>query len=312
MSEGVVQFEHVSKRYADQMALNDVSWEIPRGTIFALLGENGAGKTTARCASCSGLAEPSARHVKVLGFNPLIDGLAVRRLVGYLPEQPALYDWMTVGELGWFASGFYEGPIFLENYRRLAGELNLPWHKKLKALSKGTRAKAALALALAQDPELLVLDEPTSGLDLLVRHEILDRMVDLAAKGKTVLLSSHQVAEVERVADTVAIIHHGRLAALAPLDQLKDETQELLLTVRNGASTPPIVAGEMLRSRQHARQWQILVRGCSPDQLERLRHDATVTEVEVRRPGLEEIVAGYLRSKPADAAPGAEATENRP
>jgi ABC-2 type transport system ATP-binding protein len=310
MSEGVVQFEHVSKRYADQLALNDVSWEIPRGTIFALLGENGAGKTTA-LRILLGLLEPSAGHVKVLGYNPQIDGLAVRRLVGYLPEQPALYDWMTVGELGWFASGFYEGPIFLENYRRLAGELNLPWHKKLKALSKGTRAKAALALALAQDPELLVLDEPTSGLDLLVRHEILDRIVDLAAKGKTVLLSSHQVAEVERVADTVAIIHHGRLAALAPLEQLKDETQELLLTVRNGAP-PPIVPGEMLRSRQHARQWQILVRGCPPDQLERLRHDATVTEVEVRRPGLEEIVAGYLRSKPADAAPGAEAAETRP
>jgi ABC-2 type transport system ATP-binding protein len=301
--EAVIQFEHVSKRFAEQAALDDVSWSVPRGTIFALLGENGAGKTTA-LRILLGLLEPTGGTVKVLGYNPQADGLAIRRLVGYLPEQPALYDWMTVSELGWFASGFYEGPPFLENFRRLAGELDLPWQKKLKTLSKGTRAKAALALALAQDPELLVLDEPTSGLDLLVRHEILDRMVDLAAKGKTVLLSSHQVAEVERVADTVAIIHHGKLVVLAPLDELKQQTQELVVTLNNGA-VPPAVAGEMLRSRKHARQWQILVRGCPTEEVDRLRQHAAVRELEVRRPGLEEIVAGYLRSKPEDVPPAA-------
>ncbi len=310
MSEAVVQFEHVTKRFGLQAALDDVSWEIPAGTIFALLGENGAGKTTA-LRILLGLLEPSAGGVRVLGFDPQADGLAVRRRVGYLPEQPALYDWMTVGELGWFASGFYDGPTFVENYRRLAGELDVPWEKRLKSLSKGTRAKAALALALAQDPELLVLDEPTSGLDLLVRHEILDRMVDLAAKGKTVLLSSHQVAEVERIADTVAIIHHGRLVVLAPLEQLKEQTHELVITLNNGA-VPPAIAGEMLRSRQHARQWQILVRGCPPAELDRLRHDAAIAGVEVRRPGLEEIVAGYLRSEPADAQPHADAGEKQP
>ncbi|HTU25035.1 MAG TPA: ABC transporter ATP-binding protein, partial [Pirellulales bacterium] len=277
---------------------------IPPGTIFALLGENGAGKTTA-LKILLGLLEPSTGQVRVLGIDPQADGLAVRRRVGYLPEQPALYDWMTVGELGWFASGFYSGSTFLENYRRLADELSVPWAKKIKALSKGTRAKAALALALAQDPELLVLDEPTSGLDLLVRHEILDRMVDLAAKGKTVILSSHQVAEVERVADTVAIIHHGRLVVLAPLEDLKEQTQELVVTLHNGA-VPPAIPGEMLRSRQHARQWQILVRGCSEGELDRLRHDKAIEGVEVRRPGLEEIVAGYLRSDPAEAANAAE------
>jgi ABC-2 type transport system ATP-binding protein len=310
MSEAVVQFERVTKRFGTQTALDDVSWQIPPGTIFALLGENGAGKTTA-LRILLGLLEPSAGRVRVLGLDPQADGLAVRRRVGYLPEQPALYDWMTVGELGWFASGFYDGAGFLENYRRLAGELDVPWEKKLKSLSKGTRAKAALALALAQDPELLVLDEPTSGLDLLVRHEILDRMVDLAAKGKTVLLSSHQVAEVERIADTVAIIHHGRLVVLAPLEQLKEQTQELVLTLSNGA-VPPTIPGEMLRARQHARQWQILVRGCPATELDRLRHDKSISAVEVRRPGLEEIVAGYLRSELADLRPLSDHTEKQP
>jgi ABC-2 type transport system ATP-binding protein len=244
----------------------------------------------------------------VLGYDPQADGLAVRRLVGYLPEQPALYDWMTVGELGWFASGFYGGQSYLNDYRRLTDELAVPWDKKLKALSKGTRAKAALALALAQQPELLVLDEPTSGLDLLVRHEILDRMVDLAAAGRTVLLSSHQVAEVERVADTVAIIHHGKLVVLDSLDELKQQTQELVLTLNNG-TVPPTLPGEMLRSRQHARQWQVLVRGCPPETVERLRADSTIGNVDVRRPGLEEIVAGYLRSKPGELSPLPAATK---
>jgi ABC-2 type transport system ATP-binding protein len=310
MNEAVVQFEHVTKRFGQQAALDDVSWQIPPGTIFALLGENGAGKTTA-LRILLGLLEPSAGRVRVMGIDPQADGLAVRRRVGYLPEQPALYDWMTVGELGWFASGFYDGASFLENYRRLAGELDVPWEKRLKSLSKGMRAKAALALALAQDPELLVLDEPTSGLDLLVRHEILDRMVDLAAKGKTVLLSSHQVAEVERIADTVAIIHHGRLVVLAPLEQLKEQTQELVLTLNNGA-VPPTIPGEMLRARQHARQWQILVRGCPPTEVDRLRQNATIAGVEVRRPGLEEIVAGYLRSELADLGPLPAAEEKHP
>jgi ABC-2 type transport system ATP-binding protein len=310
MSEAVVRFEHVTKKFGEQTALDDVSWEIPRGTIFALLGENGAGKTTA-LRVLLGLLEPTSGRAEVLGYNPQVDGLAVRRLVGYLPEQSALYEWMTVGELGWFASGFYQGQPFLEAYRRLADELAIPWGKKLKSLSKGTRAKAALALALAQEPELLVLDEPTSGLDILVRHEILDRMVDLAAAGRTVLLSSHQVAEVERVADTVAIIHHGKLVVLAALDELKAQTQELVLTLNNGA-VPPTLPGEMLRSRQHARQWQVLVRGCPPEQVDRLRADSSIREVEVRRPGLEEIVAGYLRSKPGELAPFSAPAEAKP
>ena len=263
MSEAVVQFEHVTKRFGEQAALDDVSWQIPRGTIFALLGENGAGKTTA-LRILLGLLEPSAGQVRVLGSTRRPTGWQSAGRVGYLPEQPALYDWMTVGELGWFASGFYDGPVFLENYRRLAGELDVPWEKRLKSLSKGTRAKAALALALAQDPELLVLDEPTSGLDLLVRHEILDRMVDLAAKGRD--RAAVEPSSGRSRADCRYRRHHpsrpaGRAGAAR---QLKEQTQELVLTLNNGA-VPPTIAGEMLRSRQHARQWQILVRGCPSD-----------------------------------------------
>ena len=134
--------------------------------------------------------------------------------MGYVPEVPGLYDWMTVAEIGWFAAGFHPGcpggsggvPAAVwgagRRVRPAAG-------RKIKALSKGMRAKVGLALALASEPELLVLDEPTSGLDAMVRREFLESMVDLAGEGRTVLLSSHQIGEVERVASHVALLHQG-------------------------------------------------------------------------------------------------------
>ena len=162
----------------------------------------------------------------MLGLDPTRQGLEVRRRVGYVPEVPVLYDWMTVAEIGWFASAFHldaEGTTSSYQYRyaELARGFDLPARKKIKALSKGMRAKVSLALALASDPSLLILDEPTSGLDVLVRREFLESMVDLAGAGRTVLLSSHQIGEVERVASHVALLHRGKLVLAEPLDELE-------------------------------------------------------------------------------------------
>jgi ABC-2 type transport system ATP-binding protein len=115
--------------------------------------------------------------------------------------------------------------------------------------------------------------------------------------GKTVLLSSHQINEVERVADRVAIIHQGRLVANAPLDELKEETQELTVTMNGSAEPPPRVPGELLRRRQRGRQWQILVRNSSSDQLELWRSEASISGIESRHPRLEEIVTAYLQGE---------------
>ena len=138
-------------------------------------------------------------------------GWRFRRRVGYVPDQPALYDWMTVEEAGWFVAGFY--PLgFQRHYNELIEHFELPPDRKIKELSKGMRAKVSLSLAMGHKPELLILDEPTSGLDPLVRREFLESMVDIAGQGRTVLLASHQIAEVERVADVVAIVRDGKLA----------------------------------------------------------------------------------------------------
>lgn len=215
----VIQLREVSKRYGKEIALDRVSLEVPSGSVFALLGENGAGKTTA-IRIMLGLAEPDGGQSSVLGLASDAKGQEIRRRVGYVPERLTFYEWMTVDEVGWFTAGFY-GESFLPEYRRLAAEFDLPPRRAIKSLSKGMRAKVALSLAMAHDPELLILDEPTSGLDPLVRREFLESMVDRAATGKTVFLSSHQIAEVERLADIVGIMHQGRLVLVHAWTNLK-------------------------------------------------------------------------------------------
>jgi ABC-2 type transport system ATP-binding protein len=292
----VIQLESITKRYGRQTALNQVSLQVPPGVVFALLGENGAGKSTA-IKLMLGLAEADAGQAHVLGLNAAQQGMEIRRRIGYVAERPTLYEWMTVAEIGWFAAGFYSAD-FESGYRRLVDQFQLPLQKKLSELSKGTRAKVSLALAMAHDPELLILDEPTSGLDTLVRREFLESMVDRAACGKTVFLSSHHIAEVERVADWVAMMRAGELIVVEPLETLKAELHELTITLADVQVEPPQIPGELLRQRRRARQWQVLVRQADPQFIEPLRAHAAIEGIEQRTPSLEEIFVAYMR-KPA-------------
>jgi ABC-2 type transport system ATP-binding protein len=131
----------------------------------------------------------------------------------------------------------------------------------------------------------------------MVRREFLERMVDRTATGKTVFLSSHQIHEVERVAEMVAILRHGKLLLCERLDRLKDEITELTVTLAEDFSSvqPPEVVGEVLRQSRRARQWQILTRGVAPPDIETLRLHESVAEVAVRRPNLEEIFTAYMQ-----------------
>jgi len=288
-----IRLANVTKRYDQHLALDNVSLEVPAGCVFALLGENGAGKTTA-IRILLGLLEPDSGVAEVMGMNSHTRRLDILRRVGYVSERPMLYDWMTVAEIGWFTAGFYGGD-FQKHYEQLISDFGVPPRRKIKALSKGTRSKVALSLSLAHRPDVLLLDEPTSGLDTLVRREYLESMVDLAAAGRTVLLSSHQIHEVERVADYVAVLHEGKLVLVESLDELKDNVRALLFTLDDGVAMPR-VTGEILRERRKTRQWQVLARGISDEQISALRSSPTVRDIDVRRPTLEEIFVAYMRS----------------
>lgn len=291
----VFELNKVTKTFGAQKALDNVTLRGEPGTVIALLGENGAGKTTA-IRILLGLLEPDGGHGRVFGLDSYENGQEVRRRVGYVPDKPTLYEWMTVDEIGWFSAGFYTTD-FVSSYRQLISRFEVPLNKKISTLSKGMKAKVGLALGMAHEPDLLVLDEPTSGLDPIVRREFMESMVDVAASGRTVLLSSHQIQEVERVADVVAILRKGKLEVIERLEDLRSTTRELTVTVRNGSTVIPNPPGVVIHRLQQDRQWRMLVRHLDETQMDAFREGDNVGPVEVRAPSLEEIYVGYMRAE---------------
>ncbi len=292
----VIRFDRVIRQFGQHRALDDVSYDVPRGVVFALLGENGAGKTTS-IKTILGMSTPDAGKVSVLEMQPSWHSFEIRRKIGYVPEQPSLYDWMTVGEAGWFAAGFYPSGYQVE-YERLAKTFDLSLTQKIKNLSKGMRAKVVLALAMAHRPPLLILDEPTSGLDTLVRREFLESMVDMTASGQTVYLSSHQIPEVERVADIVAIMKKGKLLLVEELSQLKDSCREVIVTFEDNVNVAA-VPGRVVNMSVQGRQCICLVRTTEEEPFYQLQSRSDVRTVDVRRPSLEDIFVAYMQSDSA-------------
>ena len=290
--ESVINLDRVTKSYGDQTALDGFSLQVPPGSVFALLGENGAGKTTA-IRTMLGLVRPDEGTATVLGLDSHLHAQDIRHQVGYVSERPSLYEWMTIDELGWFTAGFYP-PGFLQKYRDIVKQFKLPSKRKIKQLSKGMRSKVALSLALSHNPNLLILDEPTSGLDTLVRREFLESMVDFASEDRTVFLSSHQINEVERVADIVAIVNAGKLITCEPLDELKDDSVSAMVILKND-STPFELAAQVISCQRKGRSCQILVRGGPEHANGLLIEHPLVERFEIDRPSLEEIFVGYLR-----------------
>ncbi len=292
-----IHFDAVCKSYRGKKVLDKVSFDVPSGVVFALLGENGAGKTTS-IKTLLGLVRPDAGTAQVLGLDCQTQDLEIRRRVGFVAEQPQLYPWMTVDEIGWFAAGFYPDGYFAE-FVRQAQSFHVPREQKIEHLSKGMRAKVALALAMSHDPHLLILDEPTSGLDPLVRREFLQSMVDRAATGKTVFLASHQIAEVERVADYVALLRDGKIALVGRLEDLKQQLVQVVITVRETMVPLPDLNGHVVASFRKGRQWQALVRDFSDEHIHTLKTHDFVDHFESRMPSLEEIYIAYLGGPPS-------------
>ena len=294
-TQAVITLDNVCKRFGRTIALDHVSLSIPSGVVFALLGENGAGKTT-MIRILTGFVRPDAGHATVLAQASEKASLEIRRAIGYVSDSPALYDWMTAEEIGWFTSAFYDG-AFPDRYLKLMAEYDIPTGIRIKNLSRGQRAKVALALATAHDPQLLILDEPTSGLDPMVRRQFLESMVDRAALGRTVLLSSHQISEVERVADWVGILHQGKLKLVQPLDALKHSTSIVTATMDDPSSVVALPPGRVLTESQVARQMRWVVQDLPDDWEEQYGDDSGVTNLTAQSATLEEIFVAVCDSR---------------
>ncbi|HET6162850.1 MAG TPA: ABC transporter ATP-binding protein [Planctomycetota bacterium] len=221
----------LKKRFGKRVVLAGVDLEVAPGLVTALLGENGQGKTTLMKLALGVLA-PDGGTITVAGFDPLKQPRPLREQVGFVPAQPDAYGWMTVRDLFRFLAPQY--PTWDRAYAEaLVQQLRIPEKTTFKAFSRGEGMKAMLAAALAPRPPLLLLDEPFAGLDPLVREEVLRGVIgELRGGERTVLLATHDLDVVARVADRVAILADGRIRAHGTLEE-----------VLGGASTGDDAAG---------------------------------------------------------------------
>ena len=211
-----VSIKNFRKVYGPYVAVDDFSVEIPQGCVFGLLGPNGAGKTTTfKCML--GLANANSGEVLYNGarLTP-----ATLENIAYVPEKPVLYEWMTVAEHVEMQRRVYK-KFNVAQARELLAQFNIDMRKKTRNLSKGMRTAVQVTLALAREADLLILDEPTTGLDPINQRHVLNLIINESARGATVIFSSHQIGQVERAAERIAVIDRGRLALEGAVDDLK-------------------------------------------------------------------------------------------
>ena len=214
-----ISTEGLTKHYGDVRAVQDLDLEISRGEVFGFLGPNGSGKTTTM-RTILDLIRPTAGRASVLGMDSHRQAVEIRRHVGYVPGELALYPKLTGRQLlDYFAH--LRGGVEWEFVDELAGRFEADLGKRIGDYSTGNRQKIGLIQAFMNRPDVLILDEPSIGLDPLVQQELHALLRDAATGGRTVFLSSHTLSEVERVADRVGIIRKGRLVVVETIDSLK-------------------------------------------------------------------------------------------
>jgi ABC-2 type transport system ATP-binding protein len=294
LDDNAIETRDLGRKFGKFEAVKRVNLKVPKGTVFGLLGVNGAGKSTI-IKMVMGHLRPTCGEVRVLGRTLGEDLLGIRRRVAYVSENRYLYEWMTVAESIGFTRAFHE-TWDDQKATDLLKRFNLPAEKKVRQLSRGNRARLCLLLALSFNPELIVLDEPTSGLDPIVRRDFIENIVaEIAEEGKTVLFSSHIVEEVERVADYVGIMDEGELLMVSTIDDIKLSYKRVRYAT-NGtrpevANVPGVVMVE------NGRHEQILtVHGFGDETLQRLG-ERGVKNPEVLPISLEDIFVNTVRAE---------------
>jgi ABC-2 type transport system ATP-binding protein len=275
-----ISTQELGKRYGSKWALRDCTIDVPEGSVTALVGPNGAGKTTLLQLAV-GLTRPSAGDVTVLGLSPRDPALLAR--VGFVGQEHPLHRGFTVAEtlkLGRKLNPGWDDALAHERVQRL----DLPLDRAVGRLSGGQRAQVALTVAVAKRPELLLLDEPVASLDPLARREFLNSLMEAVSEtGLTVILSSHIVAELERVCDHLVILAQARAELAGPIDEIV--AGHRLLTGPRTEATAVARMHDVIRERHTERQTTLLVRANGHV------YDA---DWELHEVDLEEIVLAYL------------------
>jgi ABC-2 type transport system ATP-binding protein len=255
----VIDTADLHKQYGAVEALRGLTLQVPGGSIYGFLGRNGAGKTTT-IKVLLGMARPTSGSVRLFGapIDSADGGVACRQRVGFVSDEKDLYDYMTVGEMIRFTAAFF--PRWRADLeQRYLRTFELPPARKIKALSRGTRTKLALLLALCRGAELLILDEPTSGLDPAMTEDVLQALVaHVASEQMTVFFSSHQISEIDQIADHVAIVDRGRVVAAGELDDLRERYRRVQLVFEHDAPEATFRAAGAGRVRRKGRVLTVL------------------------------------------------------
>jgi len=217
--------------------LGPLDWTVPRGSVVAFIGPNGAGKTTT-LDLLMGLGRPDAGGIEMTGLRQPADEVALKARVAYVNPDLNYMAWGKVGRAIDFISGFY--PDWSgARCKRLLADFDLDRGQRIAALSFGARIKLSLVMALSRDAEILLLDEPTVGLDVTARLKLFSEILEfMQREGRTVVISSHQLTDLERLADHVAILDGGRLLTMGRMDELVDRYVQIDARLTNGGALP--------------------------------------------------------------------------
>ena len=278
--------------FGKQRVLRGVELALPEGSVTALLGRNGAGKTTLMRALIGEL--PLERGtVRVLGRDPWRERVALLRSIGLVADRTELPRWMRVRE-EWDLLAPFHPTWDMAEAKRLAARLDVDPNARYHDLSRGGKELACLVAALAHRPKLLLLDEPFSGLDVLARRRVFDALLELLKEdGRSALLASHSLADVERCADRIAVLHEGRITLTGEIDELRRGATRLAVELADdaGSWTPPLPAEVERREGREV----VLFALRNGESLEReLARDPAVRRVEPVQRDLEDLVAVAL------------------
>jgi ABC-2 type transport system ATP-binding protein len=246
--DNIIETKDIHKNFGSFQAVRGVSINVPAGSIYGFVGPNGAGKTTTMRILTT-LTRPTSGTAYVAGYSVLEDRRAVRRAIGYMPDEFGVYEDLRVWEYLDFFAACYDIP---ENDRkRLVGDLlelvDLAHRREdmVDKLSRGMKQRLSLARTLAHDPQVLILDEPASGLDPRARVEIRELLGELANMGKTIFFSSHILADVEDICSHIGIIEAGQIIMEGSIDELKQElmeSREVIVTVKDHETAEKVIA----------------------------------------------------------------------
>lgn len=215
----LLECRNLSKNFGSVKALDNISMSIDRGRIIGLLGPNASGKSTF-IKICNDLLTPTSGEIRISGFSP---GVESKKIVSYLPEKNYLNDWMKVSDIISFFSDFYSDFSKEKAYDMLK-KLNINASDRLKTMSKGTKEKVQLILVMSREAQLYLLDEPIGGVDPAARDYILDTIIRNYSENATIILSTHLIADIEKVLDEIIFLKEGQIVLHKTVDEIREET----------------------------------------------------------------------------------------